>query len=263
MPELPEVETVVRSISAHVIGRTILHAEFFSPLVTRSDFKKTAQALCGAIIRGVRRRGKQIFFDLDNGILYVHLGMTGKLLWNTTVGKHARAIISLDSGTLIYDDIRQFGRMEFFDNLPQSFDRAGPDALNIGFEEFYNRLKRRKGQIKPLLLNQSFLSGVGNIYADELLFKARIHPRTSTQRMSKKRAALLHSSLISVLQLAILHRGSSVSDYVDSAGERGSFQNLHNVYGRAGQPCPRCGAAIRRIVIGQRGTHYCPRCQRV
>ncbi len=263
MPELPEVETVVRSITAHVVGRTILHAEFKSRLVTRSDFSKTAQALAGTVIRGVRRRGKQIFLDLNSGVLYVHLGMTGKLLWNAPPGKHARAIFELDTGTLIYDDIRQFGRIEFFKDLPETFDRAGPDALDIGFDEFYTRLKQHKGQIKPLLLNQSFLSGVGNIYADELLFAAKIHPRAPIARMSKKRAELLHRSLIEVLQLAIQHRGSSISDYVDSAGERGNFQQLHNVYGRAGQPCPRCGGSIRRIVIGQRGTHYCPRCQRV
>lgn len=245
------------------MGRTIRHAEFYSARVTRNGLGETQQALAGAVIQGVRRRGKQIFIDLDRGTLYVHLGMTGKLLWNALPGKYARVILSLSGGTLIYDDIRQFGRVEFFKTLPQAFDSLGPDALSVGFEEFYERLKVRRGHIKPLLLNQSFLSGVGNIYADELLFSARIHPRAPADRISKKRAERIYTSLVEVLQLAIQHRGSSISDYVDGAGERGAFQQLHNVYGRAGKPCPRCGALVRRIVMGQRGTHYCPRCQRV
>jgi formamidopyrimidine-DNA glycosylase len=153
--------------------------------------------------------------------------------------------------------------MEFFEKIPDFLGRAGPDALKIGFEEFYARLKQHRGHVKPLLLNQSFLSGIGNIYADELLFRAGIHPRALASRISKNRAEHLHKNLLEVLELAIQHRGSSISDYVDGAGQRGRFQQLHCVYGRAGEPCTRCGSAIRRIVLGQRGTHYCPRCQRV
>ena len=262
MPELPEVETVVRSLTPHLTGRTIQHADFFSRLVTRGDPVEAANALSGAVIIGLRRRGKQIFFDLDRGLLYVHLGMTGKLLWNQPTGKYARARLQLDTGTLIYDDVRQFGRVEFFKTLPAVLDRLGPDALSISFEQFYLRLKQHRGNIKPLLLNQSFLGGLGNIYIDEILFAARIHPRGSVSRISKKRAKTLHEKLAEVLHLAIEHRGSSISDYVDGAGQRGVFQQLHRVYGRAGEPCPNCGTPIRRIVVAQRGTHYCPRCQR-
>ncbi|HZQ50803.1 MAG TPA: bifunctional DNA-formamidopyrimidine glycosylase/DNA-(apurinic or apyrimidinic site) lyase [Bryobacteraceae bacterium] len=263
MPELPEVENVVRSVAPHITGRTILHVHLSSHRVTRADLANTAERMEGRMIRAVRRRGKQIFLDLDHGAIYVHLGMTGKLLWNAVPGKYARAVLELDGGTLVYDDVRQFGRVEFFEQTPSLLDRVGPDALTVSLEEFQARLQKRGGQIKPLLLNQSFVSGVGNIYADELLFAARIHPKTPITRLSKQRIQTLHRHLTELLQLAIQHRGSSISDYVNGAGERGSFQDFHNVYGKTGEPCPRCGHTIRRIVLAQRGTHYCPRCQRV
>jgi formamidopyrimidine-DNA glycosylase len=262
VPELPEVETVVRSIAPHLAGRTIERAELSSHRVTRGGLARTAKRLAGRVIQRVRRRGKQIFVDLDAGVLYLHLGMTGKLLWNGAPGKYTRAILELDKGRLVYDDIRQFGRVEYFDVLPQTLERVGPDALGIAFEEFHARLGRHRGPIKGVLLNQSFVAGVGNIYADEMLFAAGIHPRAQARRISKKRAEQLHAHLGAILEAAIQQRGSSISDYVDGAGERGSFQNMHAVYGRAGKPCPRCGAPIRRIVVAQRGTHYCARCQR-
>jgi formamidopyrimidine-DNA glycosylase len=256
------VETVVRSLRPHIVGQTIERAELRSRRVTRADLQQTARALERKVITGLRRQGKQIFFDLDAGVLYIHLGMTGKLLWNGTPGKYSRAILHLTEGMLLYDDIRQFGRVEYFETLPQAFGKVGPDALLVDFEEFYSRLHRHACAVKTLLLNQSFISGVGNIYADEALFAARIHPRTSARRISKGRARELHASVADILQTAIKHRGSSISDYVDSSGARGSFQNMHSVYARAGMACLRCGATIRRIVLGQRGTHYCPRCQR-
>lgn len=263
MPELPEVETVIRSVAPHVLGQTIKLAELLSNRVTRAGLRQTATALRGAVIKNVRRRGKQIFFDLDRGLLYVHLGMTGKLLWDALPGKYTRAVFYLENGTLLYDDIRQFGRVEYFSQMPESLERVGPDALGIDFDEFYRRLKQRSGFIKPLLLNQAFISGIGNIYADEALFAAHIHPRTPARRVSKSRARELYGCILQILRAAIDHRGSSVSDYVDTAGQRGSFQQLHCVYGREGKSCPRCGASIRRIVLGQRGTHYCPSCQHV
>lgn len=262
MPELPEVETVVRSIAPHILGQTIQHAELSSQRVTRRGLRRTATALRGAVIKNIRRRGKQIFFDLDRGVLYIHLGMTGKLLWDGLPGKYTRAVFRFDGGMLLYDDVRQFGRVEHFVRMPEFLDRVGPDALQVDFGEFYTRLKDRKGSIKALLLNQAFICGIGNIYADEVLFAAHIHPRTSAHRISERRARELHGQILQILRAAIEHRGSSISDYVDGAGERGAFQQLHCVYARAGAPCPRCGSLIKRIVLGQRGTHYCPRCQR-
>ncbi len=210
----------------------------------------------------MNRHGKQILVELDRGLLYIHLGMTGNLLWNATPGKYSRAVFELDNGVLVYNDIRQFGRVEFYQARPEQLSRVGPDALQLEFPEFLARLKKRKGPIKPLLLNQSFLSGVGNIYADEALFAARIHPRTVASRLSVKRAEELYRQIQAILRLAIEHRGSSISNHVDACGDPGEFQQMHSVYGRAGQPCMRCGGAIKRIVLGQRGTHYCPRCQR-
>jgi formamidopyrimidine-DNA glycosylase len=262
LPELPEVETVVRSVRPHILGKKVMAAAFASRRVTRASHEETSQALTGATITDVRRRGKQILIDLDRGLLYVHLGMTGKLLWNTTPTKYTRAQLHFEDGILLYDDTRMFGRVEFFAVAPEMLSRVGPDALTVTFEDFYSRLKRHKGKIKAVLLNQAFLAGVGNIYADESLFAAGISPSTPAQRLSKARAQKLHAHLLEILETAIQYRGSSIADYVDSTGTRGSYQQLHNVYGRKGEACPRCGALIRRIVLAQRGTHFCPRCQK-
>lgn len=262
MPELPEVETVVRSIRTHLVGHTIVNSEVRSRRVTRGDFGLTVAGLDGTRIAAVRRRGKQIFVDIDNGVLYIHLGMTGKLLWNAEPGKYTRAVLHLDNGILLYDDVRQFGRFEFFSFLPDVIARKGPDALALDFDTFAESLKKRRGAIKAVLLNQSFIAGVGNIYADELLFAARVHPKTNVSRVSLKRAARIHKHLLDILGQAVDLRGSSISDYVDTAGVAGEFQQFHRVYGRTGLPCFNCGGPIRRIVVAQRGTHYCPRCQR-
>ncbi len=262
MPELPEVETVVRSVADQITGRRIEAVTLSSLRVTRGSHRKTVRALVGRTITAVRRHGKQILIDLDRGILYIHLGMTGNLLWNAKPGTYSRAIFELDNGTLVYNDMRQFGRVEFFEKAPPEITCVGPDALQLDFPTFFGRLKARKSPIKPLLLNQRFVCGIGNIYADEALFAARIHPRTPANRISRRRAEELHSKIVEVLWAAIEHRGSSISSHVDARGKPGSYQSLHSVYGRTGKPCLRCGLPIRRIVLGQRGTHYCGRCQR-
>jgi formamidopyrimidine-DNA glycosylase len=260
LPELPEVETVVRSIRPHVEGKTILRAELHSRRVTRGDFQAAENGLTGARIQSVRRQGKQIFCELDRGLLYIHLGMTGKLLWNGQPGKYTRALLEFDSGTLLFDDVRQFGRFEYLPHGPEK--EKGPDALTVDFATFYQRLLKHRGTIKGVLLRQEFIAGVGNIYADEALFAARLHPRTKVSRLSKTRAEQLHGRIIEILQAAIASRGSSISDYVDAAGNAGEFQLMHRVYGRAGEACVVCGELIRRVVVAQRGTHYCPHCQR-
>lgn len=262
MPELPEVETVVRSIAPHLLGQVIREAQFYSRRVTRSGFAKNRAALVGATISRIERRGKHILIHLDRGFLHVHLGMTGRLLWDAEPGPYTRAILQFEQGRLLYDDVRQFGRVEYYRSLPAGVVRLGPDALSISMDEFNDRLRARAGAIKPLLLNQSFVAGLGNIYVDEVLFQAGIHPKAAVGRLSRKRIARLYENIQTVLALAVEHRGSSISDYVDGDGTRGSFQDFHQVYGRKGEPCSRCGTAIQRVVIAQRGTHFCPRCQR-
>ena len=262
MPELPEVETVVRSLAPHLPGRTIVSASFSSPFVVREDFSVLAERLRGQRIRAVRRHGKFIVIELERGILSIHLGMTGKLLLDAAPSKYVRGIFELDRGVLVYDDIRHFGRIEWSEGLPDRVESLGPDALTIPLEDFLARLRGRHARIKPLLLNQTFLRGMGNIYTDEALFAAGIHPKAIASQLSKARATRLHEAMTAVLASAIRHKGSSISDYVDSEGKKGGFQLMHKVYNREGQPCIVCGTPIRRIVVGQRGTHYCPKCQK-
>lgn len=258
MPELPEVETVVRGLQG-LAGRRIAAAEGFTPLVVKTPLEGAA----GALIERVRRHGKFVVLECDRGVLVVHLGMTGKLLLDGVRGPYTRAVFSLDDGLLLYDDIRMFGKIEWSATLPGRVSRLGPDPLAISPLEFCEGLRGRRARIKAVLLDQTFLRGLGNIYTDEALFGAQIHPRALASRLSRARALRLHGVIVDLLTLAIAHRGSSVSDYVDAEGQRGGFQLLHKVYGKEGEPCVTCGRPIRRIVLAQRGTHFCPNCQRL
>ena len=262
MPELPEVETVVRTLAPKLTGRRIVDAQFFSHHVVRQKFPVLRRRARNQLVKSVRRHGKFIVLELDKGVLSIHLGMTGKLLLDSEPGPYARAIFQLDQGLLVYDDIRHFGRIEWSAGLLERAEALGPDALEIPLDDFLKRLKKRKTRIKSLLLNQTFLRGMGNIYTDEALHEARINPRAIASSLSKERATRLHRAMVDILATAIRLKGSSISDYVDADGQKGSFQLQHQVYGRAGEPCPTCGTAIRRIVVAQRGTHYCPKCQR-
>jgi formamidopyrimidine-DNA glycosylase len=260
VPELPEVETIVRSLAPRLRNRRILEARGYSKFVCPEPIDGR---LDGRTIRSVERRGKFIVCELDSGWLSIHLGMTGKLLIGGAPGPYTRAVFTLDDGVLVYDDVRHFGRIEWSERLPARIAKLGPEPLELGWEEFRAALRARKTRLKPLLLNQRFLRGMGNIYVDEALFRARLHPKAIASRLSAARARRLFDAIREVLALAIQSRGSSVSDYVDAEGRRGGFQLLHEVYGKEGEPCPNCGFPIRRIVVAQRGTHYCPDCQRV
>jgi len=258
LPELPEVETVVRTLAPHLRGRHIVSASFSSPFVTPGNRKALARRLSGRTIQSITRRGKFIVIQLDRGTLTVHLGMTGRLLIDAASTKHTYGILTLDTGCLIYTDPRQFGRILWNHDL----SRLGPEPLDISLGEFQARVKSRKTSIKALLLNQTFLAGMGNIYVDETLFAARVHPLARASQLSATRVAAIHRHMRQILGAAIRLGGSSISDYVDARGERGWFQLQHQAYGREGEPCTVCGTPIRKTTVVQRGTHYCPQCQR-
>ena len=249
---------MVRTLAPHLPGRRILAAEFSSRFVTPGNRVALARHLSDRTIASIGRRGKFIEIGLDRGKLTVHLGMTGRLLLDAPPGKHTYGRFTLDAGTLIYDDPRQFGRILWNHDL----SRLGPEPLEISLEEFRARLKKHKCNVKALMLNQTFLAGMGNIYVDETLFAAGVHPLEKASRLGKIKAAAIHLHMREILTRAIRLGGSSISDYVDAEGNRGWFQLEHQAYGREGEPCRVCGTPIRKITVIQRGTHYCPRCQR-
>ncbi|HEV3332321.1 MAG TPA: bifunctional DNA-formamidopyrimidine glycosylase/DNA-(apurinic or apyrimidinic site) lyase [Bryobacteraceae bacterium] len=263
MPELPEVETVTRSI-APLVGRRIVTAEFRCLRVLRGgDPDDMAARVQGKKIAGVKRYGKFIVVSLKGGgYLVIHLGMTGRLLLGGPTGKHTHAVLTLDRGVLLYDDSRQFGCLQYSQDFPARVAKLGPEPLEVPFSEFATALRRRKTRIKALLLNQAFLRGIGNIYADEALFRAGIHPLALASRIRSDRAKGLHEAITTVLTEAIAAGGSSISDYVDAQGRKGFFQFSHRVYQRTGEPCVTCGTPIRRLLVAQRSSHFCPKCQK-
>lgn len=259
MTELPEVETIVRELAPRLRGRHITAVEILHQRIVRFSESDPSLILPGRRIQDVTRHGKFILAQLDQGWVTIHLGMTGQLLFDAPPGKHTRAVILLDDSVLLYNDSRMFGSIEC-GQVPSRVARLGPDAFTSGdwpIEAF-----NRRAPIKAVLLNQAVFAGMGNIYTDEALYRAGIHPRRLACRISADRLRRLVEVSRALLAEAVELRGSSVSDYVDASGRSGAFQLRHQVYGREGQPCPRCGATIRRIVVAQRGTHYCPACQR-
>jgi formamidopyrimidine-DNA glycosylase len=264
MPELPEVETVRRTLMPHLKGRTIRSAEFRQVRVLRGDADEMARRLAGRKILSLERRGKFIMMHLSDGggVFTVHLGMTGNLAVAGEVGKHTHAVLQLDRGVLTYTDPRMFGRLEWSKGIPASVAKLGPEPLTVEFEEFFRGLHKRKTNLKALLLDQKFLGGVGNIYADEALFRAGIHPLTRASSLTKLRAQRLYEAVREILADAIAHRGSTVVNYVDSEGRRGEYQESLKVYQRHGEPCVKCGRPIQRTLVAQRGTHFCPNCQK-
>jgi formamidopyrimidine-DNA glycosylase len=275
MPELPEVETIARGVDERLRGDRI-DTTWFSekPEPFKSSPQLMAKELPGRRIERVYRVGKHIVFDLARtkapGLQWiVHLGMTGRLLVadaETPVPPHTHGILHLASGKeLRFVDPRRFGRMELHGSPTQKtapFAGTGQEPFNISPDQFAALFRPRRTSIKAALLNQKLLHGVGNIYADESLFRAGIRPRRMARHLKRAELDRLHASLQTVLKEAISLGGSSVSDYVDAAGVAGFFQLEHRVYLRTGQPCLVCGTPIRRMVLAGRGTHYCPHCQR-
>jgi formamidopyrimidine-DNA glycosylase len=275
LPELPEVETISRDLRGKIVGHTMERGEvFWEREIGYPAVSEFLEFICNRRIENTGRRAKYVVIHLaDNATLLIHLKMTGQLLYvpeSTPPNPYTRVLFHLDRGMqLRFVDIRKFGRVYLVeaDHL-QDFPRIaelGPEPLEEAFTlaAFKALVRRRKGRIKPLLMNQGFLAGMGNIYVDEALFRSKIHPLRPSTTLKAKDLALLHESIIHVLEESIANRGSSIDDYRDTAGQKG-YHHVHpRVYGRTGEPCLVCGTPIVKIVVGGRGTHFCPRCQRL
>jgi formamidopyrimidine-DNA glycosylase len=291
MPELPEVEVTRRRIEPWLVGRRLARVETTAP----SYFFLTPPAtlrrlLPGRSARSLERRGKYLLAGLDDGSrLLLHLGMTGQLFtagatsvrllsaaaraalppeaqprFAPDAHTHLRLFFADEGPPVLFRDVRKFGKVQL---LPAGKDserlrRLGTDALELGGAALFEAARGRKVAIKSLLLDQSVVAGTGNIYADEALFLAGVRPRRPARRVSRAECETLAEAMRSVMLRSIETGGSSISDYVAPDGSDGGYQDERRVYARAGEPCPVCAAPIRRIVIGQRSAHYCPRCQR-
>lgn len=272
MPELPEVEVIRRDLVPRVEGRRIRSAKIAEPRLTRrrGSPREVEAALVGRRVRALRRRGKFFVFDLGRDSLIVRLGMTGQLLWweggdGFCPDQHTHAqLVFAGGGILSYRDIRKFGEMFILPtaSVEQTFG-LGVEPLDPEFTpDVLRKICRASTRIKTLLLDQTKIAGIGNIYADEALFRAGIRPTRRAASLHQEGIRSLHQAIRQVLRSGIQHRGSSIANYRDPCGQPGRFVALHRVYHRHGEPCLRCGTLIRRIVLGQRGTHFCPTCQR-
>lgn len=268
MPELPEVQTVVSTLRPRVSGGTIARVEVLRPDYIEPAGVDLAKNLTGKVIKDVHRRGKRIIFTLDNGSRFlIHLGMTGRLtaesddierLKHTHLVLHVRRKQERCEVRLV--DPRRFGRVLWLGD-ENAETGLGLEPLTLRPKQLCRVLSASRRPIKSLLLDQTRIAGLGNIYVDESLFMAGIHPLTPANKVSTEAALKLCRATKAVLRKALRHRGSSLRDYVDAEGGKGSFQKLHNVYARGGKACRRCKTEIQRIVLGGRSTCFCPRCQ--
>ena len=271
MPELPEVETVISGLQNTILGQTIKSVTVNYNKYHQDNKTGWTKNLPGSSIIGIRRRGKNILIYLDNSCsLWVHLKRTGHFYYfhnADPIGKHDLMIFNFvnNGHSLRFNDYRRFGRIRLNRTEEvmnqKGLVELGPEPLEIPPGDFVALFKNTHRMIKPALLDQTFLAGLGNIYADEALFAARIHPRRLTDSISKAKLIELHGHIQRLLKKAIRHMGTSVDSFAGVNGQTGRFQNYLLVYGREGEACPNCGSKIRRIKIGSRSAHYCPRCQ--
>jgi len=267
MPELPEVQTVVDTLRPKVLGRTIARVRLTrQDIVTPTSFD-LASALTGRVIAATDRRGKRIVFSLDTGDrFYIHLGMTGRLTVQAAVEPappHTHLVLELSQmgDQIRFTDPRRFGGVWWLGRAQSPDGDMGPEPLRTRPPQLARRLAQTTRAIKNALLDQKVLAGLGNIYVDESLFAAGIHPLAPANSLSSKQVGRLSRAIKSTLRRALRHRGSTFRDYRDADGAPGAFQKLHRVYDREGQPCRKCRTPIQRIVLGSRSTHFCPGCQ--
>lgn len=274
MPELPEVETVRRRLLTCLPGLVVRDVRVADATVCDLPEDELRRTVAGRRVVGLRRRGKYLMVDLGpreaaaaGRLLVVHLRMTGQLLFRPEPGAPpARFVLVLEPATeLHFSDQRRFGRIWSLDPAAEDtfFAAMGPEPFSDAFDVAFLRgaLAGRRAPLKAFLLDQRRIAGVGNIYADEALFRARLHPLRAAGSVGPREARRLHAALLETLQAGIDHEGSSIESFIDPAGRRGSFQEILNVYQRTGEPCRACGTLVERVVVGGRGTHYCPRCQ--
>jgi len=266
MPELPEVETIARTLKPDLVGKTILSADLrwarTLAIPTPTQFKKQ---IVGQKIADVSRRAKYLVIHLETYSFLVHLRMSGDLVIRAgkiKPEKHDRLLLHLSDQTyLAFNDTRKFGRVWLTDQPQKILGKLGPEPLEKKFtaQWLYQNLQARKRYLKPLLLDQTFIAGLGNIYTDECLHLAQLHPLAASNSVTEKQAEALYQAIRSVLKAGIRRNGASI-DWVYRGGE---YQNYFRVYGREDNPCPVCGTAIKKFTVGQRGTHICPNCQRL
>jgi formamidopyrimidine-DNA glycosylase len=270
MPELPEVETVVRALRQPLIGRTITAVRNNWPRHIGTPTLDELQArICGCRVETIHRRAKYLVFSLTQGeTLIVHLKMSGHLAIvaaSAPANKHVHTVFELDNGQeLRFGDTRKFGRVYLVQDPEQILGKLGPEPLEADFTPtvLQERLNGRTRALKPLLLDQQVIAGVGNIYADEALFQAKLHPTRPANTLSNNELKALHEAIQKVLKLGIEREGASIDIYIKPDGTKGDMQNAVMVFHRTGEPCYECGRPVERIVLGGRSTHFCPNCQK-
>ncbi|HUB27192.1 MAG TPA: bifunctional DNA-formamidopyrimidine glycosylase/DNA-(apurinic or apyrimidinic site) lyase [Tepidisphaeraceae bacterium] len=266
MPELPEVQTIVTTLRPHLRGERILAVRLLRDDIISPPGLPLRFHLEGKSIADVTRRGKKIIVALDGGErFYIHLGMTGRLTMEKTISPlepHTHLVLELSGGReLRFRDPRRFGGVWWLGANNDGDDHLGPEPLEMKWPELAERLARTRRAVKTALLDQSLVAGLGNIYVDESLFAAGIHPLIAANRLDSAQVQKLNRAIKTVLTRALKHKGSTLRDYRNADGAPGEFQKVHRVYDRAGKPCLKCRAAIVRIVIGGRSTHFCATCQ--
>ncbi|MCX5697125.1 MAG: DNA-formamidopyrimidine glycosylase [Candidatus Omnitrophica bacterium] len=266
MPELPEVETIKRELENSLLGKKITQVCVHHPLVIRQpgveQFKKGIE---GASVKNILRKAKLLILELSNGkSLVIHLKMTGQLVYPGN-GKKSRVTFRLSDGKdLDFNDQRLFAELRLLDDWRslKFIQGLGPEPFDISAGQFKDMLAKKKTRIKPLLMDQTFISGIGNLYAAEALYRAKIDPQRPAQGLSEREKDTLFNEIKDTLSEAIKHKGSSIDQYVQLTGAPGGYVKYHKVYGREGKPCLECNTPIKRIALGGRGTYFCPRCQK-
>ena len=267
MPELPEVETIKRELGKAVLGKKIIDVIVNNPKIIKEPSRENfVKGLKNTTIKSILRKGKLLIFELSSGkALTIHLKMTGQLIYPGTGQKSRISFKFFDGKILDFNDNRLFGEMRLLDDWKslKFIKELGPEPFDLTLEQFKQMLVKKKTKIKPLLMDQTFISGVGNLYANEALFRAKIHPARPSPSLSDKEKEKLFKEIKNTLYEAISHKGSSVDQYVQLSGKQGEYVKYLKVYDREGEKCYKCKGKIKRISLGGRGTYFCSKCQKL